>query len=756
MSDPSTTRKPRRKATTEVGRAILQRERQRLAREQAALGEALVAESRIIRNDIPRYAVEPVDVEQNAIARGIVRRIAAVLASEEINVPITVSKGIEGAGSDAWTDFSQISVTYQPQDDKRVLAATMRGLFYHEGGHCRWTIPFPELLDHVRTQASDEGVEIALPTCVMRGVSRPEVCHRAWNMLEDQRMETAVVSDSPRKAAYFTPMIMTEHTPTPTAMAANYPLLIWRKYLPRKLRYAARKMFIASHDLQGQDGTRLAEMAESIVTNYVLSTDLGSMWQAVCDMHDLLQEIQPVPAASFGHDRQYRNRNTSRNLDDFLVIPVDPGMLDEPMGETIEIEDEDGDEPEVDFTDPAVADHLAEVLIAMWWHPETLIPVVYALQGAPEPSNEAPKASASADEPEDTDEPTKSDAKGDASGAKADDEPETDKPETEAEADESDTADKPDDEDERDDEDDDAGSGDGAGSDGSHTDDGAGNVDDDFDQDDLDDLLQEVEDERNEMRELDGDMRAFDEAREQTSSLPVYVGGLSNDGVAINKSVALADEIERSFQMSTMDRQPSWVEQQRRGIVNVLRYETRRPGETEVFRAWTDDEQPGYDMAVSLLLDYSGSMDDHMVSLAQSAFAVKLACQRLEIPCTVTLWDTEAMALWDANEVAQGMPVIQEAGGTDPTRALQDLDNQRYDRAKHIVIIMTDGDWSGEWNGKRTLAAYKDAGRQIYGFGLGGRHLREGLIAKGCDNAWAISDLMEIPQRLEQFLVESA
>lgn len=755
MSDPTTTRKPRRKATTEVGRAILQRERQRLAREQAALGEALVAESRVIRADpTERYGVEPVDVEQNAIARGIVRRIAAVLASEEVNVPITVHKGAEGMGSDAWTDFSQISVTYQPQDDKRVLAATMRGLFYHEGGHCRWTIPFPELLRQVQTQARDEGVEIALPTC---GVARPQACHRAWNMLEDQRMETAVVSDSPRKAAYFTPMIMTEHTPTPTSMAANYPLLIWRKYLPRKLRHAARRMFIASHDLQGMDGTRLAEMAEAIVTTYVLSTDLVSMWQAVCDMHDLLQEIQPVPASSFGHERQHHNRNASRNLDDFLVIPVDPGMLDEPMGESIEIEDEDGNEPEVDFTDPAVANHLAEVLIAMWVHPETLIPVIYALQGAPEPSDEAPKASAAGDESEDTDEPPK----GDASGAKADDDDEDEADEADAadEADEADEDDEDDDEDPDEDQDDADGSGEAGGSDGDHTDDGAGNTDEDedeFGQDDLDDLLQEVEDERNEMRELDGDLRAFDEAREQTSTLPVYVGGLSNDGVAINKSVALADEIERSFKLSTMDRQPAWVEQQRRGIVNVLRYQTRRPGETEVFRAWTDDEQPGYDLAVSLLLDYSGSMDDHMVSLAQSAFAVKLACQRLEIPCTVTLWDTEAMVLWDANEVAEGMPVIKEDGGTDPTRALQDLDNQRFDRAKHIVLIMTDGEWSADWNGKRTLAAYKDGGRQIYGFGLGGRHLREGLIAKGCDNAWAINDLMEIPQRLEQFLVESA
>ena len=60
--------------------------------------------------------------------------------------------------------------------------------------------------------------------------------HRAWNCLEDQRMETAVVSDAPRKAAFFTPMVMTEHMKTLDFMAANYPLLVWRRYLPSKLR----------------------------------------------------------------------------------------------------------------------------------------------------------------------------------------------------------------------------------------------------------------------------------------------------------------------------------------------------------------------------------------------------------------------------------------------------------------------------------------------------------------------------------------
>ena len=51
-------------------------------------------------------------------------------------------------------------------------------------------------------------------------------------------METAVVSDCPRKAAYLTPLIMTEHASTLDKMAANWPLLVWRRYLPERIRVA--------------------------------------------------------------------------------------------------------------------------------------------------------------------------------------------------------------------------------------------------------------------------------------------------------------------------------------------------------------------------------------------------------------------------------------------------------------------------------------------------------------------------------------
>ena len=123
------------------------------------------------------------------------------------------------------------------------------------------------------------------------------------------------------------------------------------------------------------------------------------------------------------------------------------------------------------------------------------------------------------------------------------------------------------------------------------------------------------------------------------------------------------------------------------------------------------------------------------------------------------LWDTDATVLWDADEVAENLPVIVSAGGTDPTVALADLDNQRYDKDVHIVIIMTDGAWSGPCGQAGFLASYKgDAQAGTSSASATRPRLRrrlgradgENLRRYGCDEAHGIDNLMEIPRYLEQ------
>jgi hypothetical protein len=755
------TRKKRTKATTEMGRQLMQRERQRLAKEQALLGEQLAQEATAWRE--AQRPIEKAPKVQVGINRSVVRRVAAVLSTEGVNVPIKCVAAEHNQQMSAWTDFERIAIRFVPHEDVRLLAAVLRGLLYHEGGHCRWTVPFRDL-------AQEAGIHIGPLD------ARTRALHTAWNVLEDQRMETAVVSDSPRKAAYLTPLIMTEHVSTVDKMAANWPLLVWRRYLPDRIRVEARRMFIARHDLVGMNGTAIADELDRIVTEYVMATDAVTMWSCVVEMLAVLQACQPLAAdmTDAGHDHQ----RTRQLPDDFqgLTIPVDPSMIDNDAAPMDEDEDHDDPTDSSELSEHEL-EHLVEILIAAWHAPESLIEVAYVLPNSPQPApadggdededddfkggagslldeddDKAEAPSKSQDEDEDEgDEEADEDVDEDAEGMDGVD----DVPASDGEVDQ----DELDDDDDDADEDEEAGESDdddhGAGEHGTHADEPGK---DEFTQEDLEELLQEAEAERYEQHDLDADMDAFHDATDNgATDLDTYDSGIEQNPVLIAQAESLAQDIEDAFHAHTMDRAPAWVEQQRRGVLNVGRYATRARGDVEFFRQWTEDDMPGFDIAVSVLLDYSGSMSSHTTQLAQAGYACKMACQKLEIPCTVVLWDTEALTLWDANEQAEMMPTIVANGGTVPDMALADLDNQRCDRAKHLVLIMTDGQWQGRWsNNQGTLAWYKDDGRSIIGFGYGNQGLANSLMGKGCDEAFAISDLLDIPRYLEEALLDMA
>ena len=760
MRSVTATRKPRRKVTTDLGRSILQRERQRLAREQAALGEALANEATRARNtaDYHRNCNKP---EQAAVSRGIIRRVAAVLASE--NVHPAIHTNMSDAKMSAWTDFRQIHVTYRMHDDVRLTAAVLRGLMYHEGGHIRFSVPWDQLLSIVTTERRQNNR--SLPTFDAESSNRTR--QRAWNALEDQRMETAVVSDSPRKAAYFTPVVLAELAETLDAAAANYPLLIWRRYLPRHIRHGARKLFVTKH---GANGEAIARALEATVERYVLATDAETMVDCVAQMERLLRSIQPLAynLDAAGHNQQKAKPAPKEGWEDALTIPVDPSMIEEGGAPS-----EDDTEPVIDPTDPEVAMQLAMVFSHLFIDPWNLIPVRYVVQGAGEGG-----------EGESDDDSGESVPGGLLDDQEQDGESDEDQPGADDESDEGDDFDGESDEDDEDDEDDDEDFDGGAGDDedtdevddedegmsnpehtggdsGTHNNDGSDLTDegDELTQEDLDEALAAAEDDRLSDTALNGDVEAFQDALEnKVSDLEPYVGGVSSDVVAQAEAEMLAVEIEQAFQAATIDRAPAWVEQQRRGIVNVQRYATRQPGNSEFFKAWVDDDQPGFDIAVSVLLDYSGSMSNSTKGLAQCGYATKLACDKMGIPCTVVLWDTEATCLYDATERAELLPVVGVNGGTDPSHALADLDNQRYDKAKHIVLIMTDGSWDYEWSEgrSRTLGAYKSEGTRFIGFGYGNDELARSLLSKGCDEAYGIKNLMDIPRQLETTLIALA
>ena len=129
-------------------------------------------------------------------------------------------------------------------------------------------------------------------------------------------METAVVSDSPRKAGYFTPMMLSELANTPEKAAANWPLMVWRKYLPKHVRDGAKAMFLAAHP---DDGDDLVREIQGITTRYVLAQTATAMFDAVVEMAAVLKRIQ----AGLQHGR-CRSRSPALQGREGRGRPVDP------------------------------------------------------------------------------------------------------------------------------------------------------------------------------------------------------------------------------------------------------------------------------------------------------------------------------------------------------------------------------------------------------------------------------------------------
>jgi hypothetical protein len=759
------------KITTALGRQLMRDERQRLAQEQALQAERMVNEANALREAKFRRDEPKVPKQQTLVNRSVVRRTAAVLASEEVVVPIRVRQGDEYTQTKAWTDFKCIDITFEPEDDIRLLSAQLRGLLYHEGGHCRFTDPFLDLVEAVREVLGD------VPT--PDGINSDRL-HRAWNCLEDQRMETAVVSDAPRKAAFFTPMVMAMHLKSLDHMAANWPLLVWRKYLPMKLRRQARLMFVTLHGTQGE---HFAQELDRIVTSYVTATDVETMWAAVCEYHVLLQAMKPLASNmdDAGHTRQ-RSRKDSGEPFKGLSIPIDPSMLDDTPAMSGDDFQDDLDDEDVDmpWTEEGF-EHFLDILFTLL-NGGDVFEVRYVdprMSSEPDEQEQEQGVGDLGDEEEQpgskegSDEESGEEEAEEGSKAEAGDDDATDEADQDADEaagdgvptvdQEADADDEHDGADESDDDSDDVAGDKGGdhidhgGSTGSHSDTAdTPEEGEPFTQEDLDELLQEAEEERNQSSDLDGDVQAYGDAETNSvSDLDVYIGGISTNTELIVEAETLASQIEDAFHAHTMDRAPAWVEQQRRGVLNVGRYMTRNPGDLDFFKQYTDSEQPGFDLAVTVMLDYSWSMADYSERLAQAGYACKLACDKLEIPCTVVLWDTKATTLWDASEQADSMPTIDCVGGTKPDMALADLDNHRMDRDKHIVLIMTDGEWGGGWrSNERHLSFYKDPGRKMLGFGYGSDRLARTLLGYGCDEAFAITDLMDIPHKLEEVLLE--
>lgn len=196
--------------------------------------------------------------------------------------------------------------------------------------------------------------------------------------------------------------------------------------------------------------------------------------------------------------------------------------------------------------------------------------------------------------------------------------------------------------------------------------------------------------------------------------------------------------------------EPGWTFRLEEGVLDPVTFALRSPGDTDYWSDVQDEAQPGHDFAVSLVLDVSYSMSEQITELSVTAIRVRLACEQLGIPCTVTTFADSASLVVDAFDPTEEVTVSCQ-GGTQPLTALEDLTNQRHGKAGHLVVVFTDG----EWTGVPSMGPFRDPGATYLGVSLGER-ARQTLLDRHFDSVASIDRARDLAIPVRRLLVTMA
>lgn len=624
-------------------RRIIQTERRSIMRQMANAAEKRIAQAREeMASARGREATKVRANNEHALVHGIRNVLSTVASSYGVLPPIDINVNVYSPTLEAWTDFSKVVIKYPHrlvpsdqvgswrQDTLRNFYADVKGIGYHEIGHILHTVPFPTLLD----LATEDGWVVPAPDPAIVGDPRAVlanstvVLHSYWNLLEDQRMENAVVRSSPVMADYFTTMVLTHiadghasHT------SATWLLLVGRRYLPSSVRLRFQQMFADSY------GVDYMHEAKDIVYRYMRATTPSEMMDAIVEMYLLSAALQvSMPRGTDGHGNPG---------------PGNPGQSGEARETIRRSADTSTDDASTDDgTKPTVP-------------------------GAPK-----------------SDDGESSDGESDGSGkATTDEDADDGSGDGSSDGDGSDESASGQDTDQRDGRSKQSGQGVGSEEPGDFDPSGPTPTMDELLQDIIDDLRDSLVQDSS----LDEAVRAtYETANTGDLVLPRTQRMHERYGPDfVPTAETVATGLEDALRVMTAENSPIWQTHQSRGVIDPFAYRTRVSGSTDYRRLYSEGDI-GTDISVVLMLDTSGSMHGTDEGLGVAAYATKKACDALEVPCTVLTFDYEARIVWTSSEVPT--PVCLSAdGGTNPTTGLAALEDFSFDRSTQLVVVMTDG-----------------------------------------------------------------
>lgn len=216
----------------------------------------------------------------------------------------------------------------------------------------------------------------------------------------------------------------------------------------------------------------------------------------------------------------------------------------------------------------------------------------------------------------------------------------------------------------------------------------------------------------------------------------------------IQKSLEVSSSMLSVLERLFVQVEPTWTLYQEDGIIDPTSYLTREPGDINFWSGLDGSGSSGHDIAVSVLLDSSGSMSNNMHKVSVAAMGIRHACDQLGIPCTVTTFNDDVYMVAPANEDV-GFVRVSAEGGTSVFNAMMALEDQKYGRTYHLVIVLTDG----EWFDVTDVRLWSQPQRHIViaGFGYG---LEKHVSDKYADHWVVLSDPLELPNLVTDSLVK--
>ena len=630
--------------------------------------------------------------KSQALAYGISNLSAKVLSSLKINVPMFLKQSHNGkqVRATARTNFKSITLnvntrSFDMNDRDSVidLMYMIKGLVYHEGGHIMWTLPFPKLQEQAKPMAGTAarsvwpdqtvgrpGVSTAFGDIVLKYA--PELfddidkglrsnmykLHDAWNILEDQRMETAMCTTSPVMAKYFTNIVL-NIVINDNNVKHVWPYIAGRTYLPKAIRQHIRDQ-AELHKY----ASIIPEMND-IIMRYRKSNDVFEMYECVLLFAECLQVWgvnTPTIGGVDGHtfDGDYYEPDT-KGVTELPIVPnPDKNDLESPNGDNKSSSKEPPTSNEGEPTGALVPKELTD-----------------------------DEVSANKDKARDVPDDPQSETSGNGSSAP-----------------------------------------------------------NPTPSDVFKETLKNVNKELNASVTENELMSFVNEINEANSSSIKPDLSLSKmDTEQIKATDEVTNGMRNVLEHLVVQNEPNWVHYQDEGVLDPTAFAMRQNGDTDYWSGLNGVGANGHDLAVSLLIDTSGSMQGNTSDVSIAAIGIRKACDALGIPCTVTSFNDDVFMVAKADEEIE-YPCVRSTGGTSVLNAFRALADQRYNKKNHLAVVLTDG----EWFDVEDMRPWGDPGRYflLVGFNMPVTT----LLNKGANQVVVVSEVSELPALVTGALID--